>query len=292
MITLETPEAHVEHSESTDSPSISHVNTDSISTPNETTEATIHDPGVATLHSMFPDFEISILASVLESVSGDHDRAIDVLLGMSDPSYKPIIRPDATQTELDEEFARHLMLEEQSRQQATWRPQYPSRDNPPRIGTQSPGNSDSVAQIQEHLGKFAETSKRTLGTFFSKVKAKIQELDNPANESGRSASSQQTVASPPRQSSYQPPSQVLAESGLVRGYDVEAHAQTSHGSFHEEPSSRTRTPPTSIDPSFVGLLPKRPVTLDSSPQPSTAGPTDNDDELEYVTNPFEESDKK
>lgn len=57
----------------------------------------------------------------------------------------------------------------------------------------------------------------------------------------------------------------------------------------------------------IGLLPKRPVTLDSSPQPSSAGPADDDGklsrvcmrpslhnflaELEYVTNPFEEERK-
>lgn len=45
------------------------------------------DPKVAALLSMFPDFDTSLLQSVLESVAGDQDRAVDVLLGMSDPSY-------------------------------------------------------------------------------------------------------------------------------------------------------------------------------------------------------------
>lgn len=153
------------------------VNTGSLSSPDENTVTSdpIEDPSVAALHSMFPDFDPIILNSVLESVSGDQDKAVDALLGMSDPSYKPTIRPDAViiskgptymytnldqvQTELDEEFARHLMLEDQSHQRAPWRPQY---DNP-TARTQAPDSTnDSVAQIQEQLGKFAECMYMTI----------------------------------------------------------------------------------------------------------------------------------
>ena len=52
------------------------------------------DPKVAALLAMFPDFDISLLQSVLESVAGDQDRAVDVLLGMSDPSYTSTERAD------------------------------------------------------------------------------------------------------------------------------------------------------------------------------------------------------
>jgi CUE domain len=52
------------------------------------------DPKVTALLAMFPDFDTSLLQSVLESVAGDQDRAVDVLLGMSDPSYTPSERPD------------------------------------------------------------------------------------------------------------------------------------------------------------------------------------------------------
>jgi CUE domain len=52
------------------------------------------DPKVAALLSMFPDFDTSLLQSVLESVAGDQDRAVDVLLGMSDPSYTSTERAD------------------------------------------------------------------------------------------------------------------------------------------------------------------------------------------------------
>lgn len=58
------------------------------------------DPKVAALLAMFPTFDTSLLQSVLESVAGDQDRAVDVLLGMSDPSYTSneranVVRPFA-----------------------------------------------------------------------------------------------------------------------------------------------------------------------------------------------------
>lgn len=58
-------------------------------------EETPLDPKVAALLAMFPDFDTSLLQSVLGSVAGDQDRAVDVLLGMSDPSYTSTERADA-----------------------------------------------------------------------------------------------------------------------------------------------------------------------------------------------------
>ena len=110
---------------------------------------------------------------------------------------------EQTQTELDEEIARRLMLEE-SEQQAAWQPRSASGNLPyqPRTGPtphgdrQRPveGDGDGVNQFQEQLGRFAESmwavndlsnhsthvgsaGKKTFNTFLSKVKAKIQEFD-------------------------------------------------------------------------------------------------------------------
>ena len=38
----------------------------------------------------------------------------------------------------------------------------------------------------------------------------------------------------------------------------------------------------------IGLLPKRPVSLLTTSSPPATRPSDDDDELEYVENPFEE----
>jgi hypothetical protein len=45
------------------------------------------NPAIAPLKAMFPDFDDAVLQSVLDSVNGDQDAAVDVLLGMSDPGY-------------------------------------------------------------------------------------------------------------------------------------------------------------------------------------------------------------
>ncbi|KAG6813138.1 hypothetical protein H0H92_013762 [Tricholoma furcatifolium] len=173
------------------------------------------DPRIAALHAMFPDYDDLILYSVLDSVGGDEARAIDALLGMSDPEYKPEPVPAAagdptagagaaselSQTELDEQLARHLMLEEQQEHQAAWEAQQAARrpsfarraasgeQNQYQQQGQGQGSpqgqaggsttGETMAEIQQQLGKFAETGKKTLGTFFNKVKAKIQEMDQP-----------------------------------------------------------------------------------------------------------------
>ncbi|KNZ82202.1 hypothetical protein J132_06274 [Termitomyces sp. J132] len=143
------------------------------------------DPRIASLHALFPDYDDLILYSVLDSVNGDQDRAIDALLGMSDPEYKGEVHP-AADAELDEQLARRLMLEEQDAQQAAWiAQQEEAREarqrppQPPQQGQQQQGQGDTMAELQQQFGKFAETGKKTFNTFFNKVKAKIQEKDQP-----------------------------------------------------------------------------------------------------------------
>jgi len=70
------------------------------------------DPRIVALRAMFPDYDDLVLCvstlhgraapyligvdrqSVLDSVGGNQDRAIDTLLGMSDPNYKSETRPE------------------------------------------------------------------------------------------------------------------------------------------------------------------------------------------------------
>ncbi|KAG5639456.1 hypothetical protein H0H81_001578 [Sphagnurus paluster] len=174
------------------------------------------DPRISGLRAMFPDYDDLVLQSVFESVGGDQDRALDALLGMSDPEYKPEPAPAHTstsprgagvesepisQTDLDEQLARRLMLEEQEAHQAAWQAQQEARIRPQRQGygaqqrpnsysnaySHNPGaggpppqqGGDTMAEIQQQLGKITETGKKTFGNIFSKVKAKIQEMDQP-----------------------------------------------------------------------------------------------------------------
>lgn len=92
--------------------------------------------------------------------------------------------------------------------------------------------------VHDNLLRFTDTSflffvasKRTLGTFFSKVKAKIQELDSPAEEYvvsltnkhvftrllRRTTPPRRVAASPP-QPSYQP-YQAAPDPAISAGYE-------------------------------------------------------------------------
>lgn len=156
------------------------------------------DPRIAALRAMFPDYDDSVLQSILESVGGDQNSAIEVLLGMSDPQYKSETQHDhvqLSQVDLDEQLARRLMLEEQhaaSAQQAQQQPMLPyepytgstRRAHRPQQQPQTyPNNADNerdtMTDIQDRFGRIAETGKKTFESLFSKVKAKIQEYDKP-----------------------------------------------------------------------------------------------------------------
>lgn len=162
------------------------------------------DPRIASLRAMFPDFDDSLLSSVLQSVNGDQDLAIDTLLGMSDPDYvsQPLPPPEqreSAQTDLDEQLARRLMLEEEQAAQNQWRPPqqeqgpqyYQSRRSASRdraggdetgrytstAQAVAPPQRDTMAEFQDGFNKIAETGKKTFSSIVSKVKAKIQEYD-------------------------------------------------------------------------------------------------------------------
>ncbi|TEB30372.1 hypothetical protein FA13DRAFT_1856907 [Coprinellus micaceus] len=195
------------------------------------------DPRVAELRAMFPDLDDTILLMVLESVNGNQERAIETLLGMSDPDYKPETPAAAqapstpmTQEELDEQLARRLMIEEQEQQQARWYAQQQQRPRPQRQNSrplegqhQSPppppngqGN-DTMAEIQQSLTKAAEVGKRTIGDLFTKVKAKINEF-----EQGRQ-SGPQPQQQPQWAGGYDPPQGQYSAAGY-------AQYQHNHGS--------------------------------------------------------------
>lgn len=163
------------------------------------------DPRLTILRAMFPDFDDSLLSSVLQSVNGDQDLAIDTLLGMSDPDYvsQPLPAPvqhEPTQTDLDEQLARRLMLEEEQAAQNQWRPpqqdqgnqSYQSRRSTSRgrggggdetgrydntVQVVAPPQRDTMAEFQDGFNKIAETGKKTFSSIVSKVKAKMQEFD-------------------------------------------------------------------------------------------------------------------
>ncbi|KAF4597954.1 hypothetical protein EYR38_006346 [Pleurotus pulmonarius] len=322
----------------------------------ETPVREVH-PRIAALQSMFPTFDEVVLQSVLESVNWDQDQAIDTLLGMSDPEYKPEARPNQppppSQTELDEQFARQLMLQDQQAQQAAWQSAHPV---PPGGGRrhsglqQQPqsqsapagdGGGQIAADLQEQFTRVAEVGKRTFGNIFSKVKAKIQEFDNPRpnqpsstqptwgapsnppgssypqQEYGQNANYNYTPAppqrsaaiSPAQQPAYYDPNPPRSPSPSPQPSPVPAASQPPAAIANAAASSTQPTPltgleapragsfgagATPIDGNKLGLLPKRPVSLLRPSDGATPmqRKESEDDELEYVENPFEDGNRK
>jgi len=158
------------------------------------------DPRIASLKGMFPDFDAAVMyvdvhpisaptyplgsLSVFESVDNDQDRALDILLGMNDPTYISSTvppstasqQPGPTQEDLDEQLARRLALEEeqaarawsadrqpgwghpmspsQDQQQAGYQTYQPRRGSGRGWGSSSWGNwSDAQGQTTQSQGQ-------------------------------------------------------------------------------------------------------------------------------------------
>ncbi|KAH8107782.1 hypothetical protein BXZ70DRAFT_912606 [Cristinia sonorae] len=340
-------------------------------------------PEVANLKAMFPDFDSGVLLSVLQSVNRDQDRAIDVLLGMSDPSYVSAQTPSPSTRDvsdpasallLDEQLARQLALEDEDEARRaralhrqgeqpprasgqTWpRRGAGSQPAPGQVQTQG-GQSDFQQDLQKTVNQLAESGKRTFSSIVSKVKAKINEMDQTRNTSNQSYSSAQPhsyeqqynqnysnaapvnrhaaseafaneyyshpgappAAAPPVAGGWTSPSQAPHEVE-IRGYDVgdlTSHPTSAQpvsvpppsvvpagaGIASSPGSDVPRPPPTGsgspINAAKLGILPKRPVSLLGSQPPSTQGPPSppsprrdtQDDDLDYMENPFEDKRK-
>ncbi|KAF7371463.1 CUE domain-containing protein [Mycena venus] len=235
-------------------------------TPNPAVEPAAHprerelvaDTRLRVLRGMFSDFDDSLLQSVLDSVQGNTNRAIDALLGMSDPDYQgePVpqqVRPQ-TQEELDEQLARTLMLEDERQQE---------RPEARRQGSTGAPERDTMQEFQEQFNKFAESGKRTVGTLFSKVKAKIQEFDQPVGQAQAQAHSQAQAQMP---ANYDPPRSAPLQQHLSRQLQVsrpwtiiqQLRAQGSNGSPSSIPLRRLYVngiPPWGLPPNVVDRTP-------------------------------------
>ncbi|KZT10854.1 uncharacterized protein LAESUDRAFT_352773 [Laetiporus sulphureus 93-53] len=213
-------------------------------------------PEVAALRAMFPDFDAAVLQSVLESVGGDQERAIDVLLGMSDPDYVSTAAPAPVHHDLalDEQLARQLALEDQQQAPRARGQSWPHRgDLPyqPRQGTPSHPQQQLNATGTEHgdfqelqatLGRMAESGKRTFSSIVSKAKAKINEYNQQQN---------QQRSGQPSTSPQNPQWGATSPAPLDRHTATEAYNQDYYAKARED--SRTPPPISLRDNSSYGL---------------------------------------
>ncbi|ADV19892.1 hypothetical protein I305_00388 [Cryptococcus gattii E566] len=173
------------------------------------------NPKVFELHAMFPTVELSVIELVLETCGGSTDRAIEQLLAMSDPNFKPdelkVAKQDH-QVDLDAEFARSLQLQDEeeyrtsrSRYEAAHgsanstmsqgelpyqprvrrsRPSQPQGFSQPEVDSRfveyesrkDGENPPGMLYMEERLEKLAEAGKQTFNSFLSRAKQKYSEF--------------------------------------------------------------------------------------------------------------------
>ncbi|KAG8976714.1 hypothetical protein FRB90_009041, partial [Tulasnella sp. 427] len=127
------------------------------------------DPKVAGLQAMFPTFDAGVLQSILEVSGGDEDQAIETLLSMSDPEYKPpaTVQHHNDQTDLDAQLAQRLHLEEQAR--ADYEARHGSARPVPISGRDSAQHNEAGAMGGVDIGAIGAQVKGFLSGAAAKV---------------------------------------------------------------------------------------------------------------------------
>ncbi|KAN0091587.1 hypothetical protein V8E55_005153 [Tylopilus felleus] len=292
------------------SPSLQSVQPIPAQSTMQETDTTLADTRIASLKAIFPDFDDAVILSVLESTDNDHDRALDVLLGMNDPSFAPPNPPPAqspnqfqpapssdaqrlSQEALDEQLARRLALEDQQATTQAWQPQpmqgqtmYQAYQPRPagRNGwggtpqgqpqTQGQGGRDTMAEFQEGFNRIAESGKKTFSSIMSKVKAKMQEFDQGQ---GRSWSQNHPPNQPPQATSASYATSYAQ--GQPQGFEQGAYAQPYQYAQPANPPSQTshwqsqpvRTSTSMSSPPRSGVL--RPAATEPAQSESAQQPS-------------------
>ncbi|KAI0743999.1 hypothetical protein C8Q80DRAFT_1184470 [Daedaleopsis nitida] len=255
-------------------------------------------PQVEALRAMFPDFDVAVLQSVLESVDNDQERALDILLGMSDPDYVStqtagqVQNPQQPPLDVDEQLARQLMLEDQQHQQ---RRRYATGQSWPRRGDEqvpyqprqhAPENAHPPAneqrtdlqELQRTMGQIAESGKRTFSSIVSKVKAKINEYEQTRTVGGGQSSNASTMpqwgSAPPANVDRHTASQAYQQQ--YYGLGPNAHSQPPQPSPNAEPhqislnDGHSQVQGYNLDPPAVQSQPSSQSPPSTSPIPTPA----------------------
>ncbi|GBE86293.1 hypothetical protein SCP_0901720 [Sparassis crispa] len=251
-------------------------------------------PQIAALRSMFPDFDSLVFQSVLESVNYDQDRAIDVLLGMSDPEYVSTsqatapTQPDLT---LDEQLARQLALEDQQqprrpasghswprRNQVPYQPRQQHPRSPPQQQQQQQegyvtGNErGDFQEFQDTFSRIAESGKRTFSSIVSKAKAKINEYQQGRpSQTSPPLTQPQWGSAPPNQPDRHTAQQAYTQE--YYGYDHSAYPVSPQEQPHVQGYDAGPVPYSNIPPRSAPIAAPTPVVPPPNVNPNITSPS-------------------
>ncbi|KAH8927843.1 hypothetical protein BT69DRAFT_1346973 [Atractiella rhizophila] len=242
------------------------------------------DPDISELHAMFPDIPTEILSEVLAGHRGDKEAAINTLLSMSDPNFKP------SQQETDEEYARSLAQEDQGGQYSHLAYQPRTRNGGGRRRAQPPPPEDGrdemdkiadqldkfAAHGKEQFGKFAEEGKKTFNFLLSKGRGFIKDLEKPkepipVESTGGISPAQMLSGRAPSSSQPTPPVQTAA-----------IPQRTPEPKSSETPPTVKEGGPPNLDESKIEEPVKRNLIIKQR--------RDSDDDEEFQRNPFDDYD--
>ena len=167
-----------------------------------------------------------------------------------------------TQEQLDEQLARTLAMEDERAHRNAWDPQAEQQYQQPRPRPEarrrpSEGpEKDTMQELQEQFNKIAESTltlfsrvwlltrhsggKRTFGTLFSKVKAKIQEFDQPAGAGGQSSNTSYGAYG-----ANQPPPAAGRHAQTAYYQQQQAQEQAQMPAYYDPNAASDTTPPSS-----------------------------------------------
>ncbi|KAI8979545.1 hypothetical protein BDF20DRAFT_913106 [Mycotypha africana] len=143
-----------------------------------------------TLKDAFPNLELDIIETILNSQGGNVNAAFDVLLGMSDPSYKP----DPQETEnlerlrQDEEYAKQLAREStaQYKQQvnAQRQAQLQQQQRQEEQEQQQPlfNLQEDLPMLKEKVMEFGTAAKNKITNFYNQFMAGSSDQPHPEQQ--------------------------------------------------------------------------------------------------------------
>ncbi|KAL9538934.1 hypothetical protein MBANPS3_010572 [Mucor bainieri] len=182
---------------------------------------------VKTLKDAFPDLDIDVIETILASQGGNLDAAFEVLLGMSDPSYKPEPEQSEGMNQLrqDEEYARRLAREGDAH--------YPQNNTQQQAEQPLFNFQEELPIIKEKVIEAGTAAKNKIMSLYNQFMAPDQTQQQQGQssqggvlESGMGNLSLSDNQAPPRQQYTAPapqqqarPSQPTATSGSVDLYE-------------------------------------------------------------------------
>ncbi|ORE09375.1 hypothetical protein BCV72DRAFT_239637 [Rhizopus microsporus var. microsporus] len=124
---------------------------------------------VKTLKDAFPDLDVDVIETILDSQGGNLDATFEILLGMSDPSYKP--EPSQEQMRQDEAYARQLAREGDAH--------YP-QDTTARASSQGPAFNlqEELPVIKEKMIEAGTAAKNKIVNFYNQFMAGSNSSNN------------------------------------------------------------------------------------------------------------------